>query len=113
EGYRQALREFGLDVDDKLVFQAGRSVEDGAAATLQMINEAPEVTAVQTVNDRVAVGCVETLLKQGIKVPDDISVAGFGNVLLSQHFRIPLTTIRQPKYRLGAAAMEVMQQLLS
>jgi len=113
EGYRRALRESGLDVDDKLLFQAGRSIEEGAAATLQMINEAPDVTAVQAVNDRVAVGCVETFLRQGIRVPEDVSVVGFGNIVLSQHFKIPLTTIRQPKYRLGAAAMEAMQQLLN
>ena len=112
EGHRRALREFGLDVDDRLLFQAGRSVEEGEAAALQIINEAPDITAIQAVNDTVAVGVVETLMKQGIRVPDDISVVGFGNILLSRYFRIPLTTIRQPKYRLGAAAVEAMQQLL-
>jgi DNA-binding LacI/PurR family transcriptional regulator len=113
EGYRRGLREFGLDVDDKLLYQAGRSVDDGAAAALQLINEAPDVTAIQCVNDMVAVGVIETLLSQGIKVPEEMSVVGFGNILLSRHFRVPLTTIRQPKYRLGVAAMEAMQQLLS
>jgi DNA-binding LacI/PurR family transcriptional regulator len=112
EGYRRALREFGLDVDDRLLFQAGRSVEHGEAAALQILNEAPDITAIQAVNDTVAVGIVETLLKQGIRVPEDISVVGFGNILLSRHFRVPLTTIRQPKYRLGLAAVELMQQLL-
>jgi LacI family transcriptional regulator len=112
EGYRRALREAGLDVDEKLVFQAGRSIEDGEKATLQMINEASDATAVQTVNDMLAVGCAETLLKQGLDIPGDISVVGFGNILMSQHFRVPLTTSRQPKYRLGAAAIDAMQQLL-
>jgi LacI family transcriptional regulator len=112
EGYRKALREAGQDVDDKLVFQAGRSIEDGAKAALQMINEGSDATAVQTVNDMLAVGCAETLLKQGLKIPGDISVVGFGNILMSQHFSVPLTTSRQPKYRLGAAAVEAMQQLL-
>jgi DNA-binding LacI/PurR family transcriptional regulator len=112
EGYRRALREAGLDVDDKLVFQAGRSIDDGAKAALQMINEGSDATAVQTVNDMLAVGCAETLLKQGMKIPGDISVVGFGNILMSQHFCVPLTTSRQPKYRLGSAAVEAMQQLL-
>lgn len=112
EGYRRALREAGLDVDDKLVFQAGRSIDDGAKAALQMINEGSDATAVQTVNDMLAVGCAETLLKQGLEIPRDMSVVGFGNILLSEHFRVPLTTSRQPKYRLGAAAIEAMQQLL-
>ncbi len=111
-GYRRALREAGLDVDDKLVFQAGRTIEEGAKTALQMINESSDATAVQTVNDSVAVGCATELLKQGLSIPQDISVAGFGNILLSEHFRVPLTTVSQPKLRLGEAAVEAMQQLL-
>ncbi len=112
EGYRRALREAGLEVDDRLVFQAGQTIDDGAKAGMQMINESTDATAVQAVNDVVAVGCAETLLNQGFKIPQDISVAGFGNVLLGVHFRVPLTTTRQPKFRLGAAAVDAMQVML-
>jgi DNA-binding LacI/PurR family transcriptional regulator len=112
EGYRRALREAGLDVDDRLVFQAGRTIEDGAKAALQMINESSDATAVQAINDVVAVGCAETLLSHGRKIPEDISVAGFGNILLGAHFRVPLTTTKQPKFRLGSAAVDAMQELL-
>ena len=112
EGYRRALREAGLDVNEKLIFQSGRTMDDGAKAALQMINEAGDVTAVQAVNDTVAIGCAQTLLNQGLRIPEDISVVGFGNILLSEYFRVPLTTIRQPKFRLGIAAMEIMLQLL-
>ncbi len=112
EGYRRALREAGIEVDDRLVFQAGRTIEEGAKAAAQMINEGSDATAVQAINDVVAVGCAETLLSHGLKIPRDISVAGFGNILLGAHFRVPLTTTRQPKFRLGAAAVEVMQDLL-
>ena len=106
------MREAGLDVDDRLVFQAGRTIEDGAKAALQMINESSDATAVQAINDVVAVGCAETLLSHGLKIPEDISVAGFGNILLGAHFRVPLTTTHQPKFRLGSAAVDAMQALL-
>jgi LacI family transcriptional regulator len=112
EGYRRALREANLDVDDRLVFQAGGTIDDGTKAALQMLNEVCDATAVQAVNDLVAIGCAATLLAQGLKIPEDISVAGFGNILLTEHFRVPLTTVRQPKLRLGVAAMEMMMQLL-
>jgi LacI family transcriptional regulator len=112
EGYRRALRESNLDVDDRLVFQAGGTIDDGTKAALQMLNEVCDATAVQAVNDLVAIGCAATLLAQGLKIPEDISVAGFGNILLTEHFRVPLTTVRQPKLRLGVAAMEMMMQLL-
>lgn len=112
EGYRRALREANLEVDDKLVFQAGGTIEDGTKAALQMLNENCHATAVQAVNDLVAIGCGATLLAQGLKIPGDISIAGFGNILMAEYFRVPLTTVRQPKYRLGAAAVEMMGQLL-
>jgi LacI family transcriptional regulator len=47
-----------------------------------------------------------------MKIPDRLSITGFGNFPTSEFFRVPLTTIRQPPYRLGAAAMESMLQLL-
>ena len=77
-----------------------------------MISESSDATAVQAVNDVVAVGCAETLLSHGLRIPQDISVAGFGNILLGAHFRVPLTTTRQPKFRLGSAAVGAMQELL-
>ena len=112
EGYRRALRAANLDVDDKLVFHAGSTIEDGVKAALQMLNEACDATAVQAVNDLVAIGCADTFLNQGLRIPHDRSIVGFGNILTAEYFRVPLTTIRQPKFRLGVAAMEMMRQLL-
>ena len=112
EGYRRALREAGIEVDDRMVFAAGNTIEDGIKATLQMLNEDCHPTAVQAVSDLVAIGCAETLLAQGFKIPADVSLAGFGNILPAEFYRVPLTTVRQPKYRLGIAAMEAMKSLL-
>jgi LacI family transcriptional regulator len=112
EGYRRALREAGMDVDDDLVFQAGGTVEDGAKAAMQMLNESCDATAIQATNDMVAVGCANALLDQGIRIPEDLSIIGFGNILTSKYFRVPLTTVRQPKFRLGIAAVEAMLQIL-
>ena len=112
EGYRRALREAGQEVDDKLVFHSGATIEDGIKAALQLLNEGCQPTAIQAVNDLVAIGCAETLFNQGIKIPEEISIAGFGNVLTAEHYRVPLTTVRQPKHRLGVAAIEKMLKLM-
>ena len=112
EGYRRAFREVNLEVDDKLVFAAGSTLEDGAKAALQMLNEGCHPTAVQAVSDLVAIGCAETLLKQGLKIPGDISIAGYGNILAAEFYRVPLTTVSQPKHRLGLAAVELMMSLI-
>jgi DNA-binding LacI/PurR family transcriptional regulator len=113
EGYRRALREAGFDCNEKLIFQSGNTIEDGAKAALEFLNEAAPATAIQCDNDLVAIGAADTLLNQGVKIPDDLSLAGFGNILVAEYFRVPLTTVRQPKHRLGLAAMEVLQKLLA
>lgn len=107
-GYKRALRDAGIEMDDRLVFNAGGTVEEGEAVALQMLNERAQFTAIQAVNDLVAIGAANTFLKQGLSIPRDFSLMGFGNSLISEHFRIPLTTVRQPKYRLGEAAMELL-----
>ncbi|HEY3855790.1 MAG TPA: LacI family DNA-binding transcriptional regulator [Verrucomicrobiae bacterium] len=111
EGYRRALREAQIELDDKLIFNAGTWIDDGEKAALQALNESALMTAIQAANDMVAIGAANVFLNQGIRIPHDLSVAGFDNILLSEHFRIPLTTARQPKLRLGLAAMEIMQKL--
>ena len=112
EGYKRALREAGLEAEDRFVFQAGNTIEDGAKAALQFVNESTNATAIQAVNDLVAIGCASTFLDQGIKIPGQLSVMGFGNVLTSEYFRVPLSTVRQPKFRLGVAAADTMFKLL-
>lgn len=112
EGYRRALREAGMDVDDSMVFQAGSTTEDGVKAAAQLLNESCDATAVQATTDLVAIGFADTLLNQGVKIPQDMSVVGFGNTITSEYFRVPMTTVRQPKFRLGLAAIEMMLQLL-
>jgi LacI family transcriptional regulator len=111
EGYRRALREFQVDADDRLIFNAGATIGEGEKAALQALNESVSMTALQAANDLVAIGAANVLLNQGVRIPQDVSVAGFGNITLSEHFRVPLTTARQPKMRLGVAAMEIMQAL--
>ncbi|MEY4200657.1 MAG: hypothetical protein RLZZ265_2397 [Verrucomicrobiota bacterium] len=107
-GYKKALREARVEFDDRLVFPAGATIEEGEKAALQFLQESTGATAVQAINDLVAIGAANVLLQQGVRIPQDISLTGFGNVLVGEHFRVPLTTVRQPKFRLGVAAMEVM-----
>src|SRR5688500_6279772 len=112
DGYRRALREHQFEVDENLIFSAGTSIEEGETAALQMLNEGTRPTAIQACNDMVAIGAATLFLRQGLKIPDDISIVGFGNILLCEHFTVPLTTVHQPKFRIGEAAMESMRRLL-
>lgn len=111
EGYLRALREQAIEPDDHLIFSAGATMEDGAKAALQMLNEGVSVTALQAAADLVAMGAANVFLNQGTRIPEDLSVAGYGNLWMGEHFRVPMTTVRQPKYRLGKAAMDLMERL--
>lgn len=113
DGHVRALREAGIERDDAFFFQAGTSLEDGEKAALQLLDERPGVTAIRAANDLVAIGAATVLLRQGIRIPEDVSITGFGNILLSEHFRVPLTTARQPKFRLGLAAIETLKLLMA
>lgn len=113
EGYRSALREAQIEYDDRLIYTAGPTIEEGAKAALQFMDEQCAATAIQAVNDLVAIGAASVLLDQGVRIPQDLSVTGFGNILTSEYFRVPLTTVRQPKFRLGVAAMETMKKVLA
>ncbi|HOY59189.1 MAG TPA: LacI family DNA-binding transcriptional regulator [Verrucomicrobiota bacterium] len=112
EGYRRALRKAGLEVDDGLIFHAGETMEDGMKAAAQMLGESAAATAVQGVNDQVAMGAATVFFDRGLRIPQDFSVVGCGNIPFSECFRVPLTTVRQPKYQLGLAAAGMMQALL-
>jgi len=112
EGYRRALREAQIELEDSLIFNSGGTIEEGEKAALQMLNENPRATAIQTTNDLTAIGAATVFLNQGMKIPEELSVVGFGNFLISEHFRVPLTTVRQPKLRMGVAAMDSMLRLL-
>lgn len=111
-GYRRALREAGIEPDDNLLFPGGSTIDDGAKAATQLLADARGATAVQASSDLVAIGCGNVLLDHGLRIPEDISLVGFGNILSAAFFRVPLTTVRQPKRRLGNAAMDLMSRLL-
>jgi LacI family transcriptional regulator len=96
---------------DTRVFLAGRDIEAGRHAMTQAISEKADFTAVVAFNDSVAIGAIETLLKQGVRVPEDVSVAGFGDGLLAENFRVPLTTVRVPQMEMGEAALRLALEL--
>lgn len=68
----------------------------------------PEVTAIFAANDAIAFGAMRALMEAGRSVPRDFSVVGFDNVEMSSVTSPPLTTVHQPKYEMGRAAMEMI-----
>ncbi|ACJ75148.1 transcriptional regulator, LacI family [Thermosipho africanus TCF52B] len=63
-------------------------------------------------NDLIAYGVIDAIEEKGYRVPDDVSVTGFDDILFSKHFKPPLTTIRQPKYKMGMKAAELLIKII-
>ncbi|MBM3822880.1 MAG: LacI family transcriptional regulator [Verrucomicrobia bacterium] len=112
EGYRRALREAGLTQDDKCLYNAGTSMEEGEAAALQFLHERCAATAIVAINDMVAAGVMSVLTQQGISVPRQVSVVGAGNFHFSDKLPSPLTTMHLPKFSLGTAAVDLLLKQL-
>jgi LacI family transcriptional regulator len=90
------------------VLRGPHSIESGYEMTRRLMEKHPELTALFAANDAMAFGAVRALLELGKRIPDDISVVGFDNVDLAAIIHPPLTTIHQPKYETGKAAVEML-----
>jgi DNA-binding LacI/PurR family transcriptional regulator len=106
-GYRQALAEAGLPVDEALIEAGSFDAASGHAAAAALL-ERTSFTAVFVASDVVALGAIRGLRLAGLGVPDDVSVIGFDDVALAEHFDPPLSTVRVPARALGEAAGRVL-----
>jgi LacI family transcriptional regulator, galactose operon repressor len=107
-GYRDALRDAGLAFRDEYVGMGDFYLDSGvrAAADLLALDEPP--TAIAAASDLMAVGALRAASAAGARVPDDLSVVGFDDIMLAAHLEPALTTIRQDKAGLGAAAARAL-----
>jgi DNA-binding LacI/PurR family transcriptional regulator len=103
EGYHRALRAHG--VQQTYIQPSGLSRESGYEAAGQLLDRAPEVTAVFGCNDLTAIGVISAARDRGLDVPGDLSVIGFDNISLAQEITPALTTIHVHKTWLGAISV--------
>ncbi|EHE9874518.1 DNA-binding transcriptional regulator CytR [Escherichia coli] len=105
QGYVQALRRCGIMVDPQYIARGDFSFEAGSKAMQQLLDLPQPPTAVFCHSDVMALGALSQAKRQGLKVPDDLSIIGFDNIDLTQFCDPPLTTIAQPRYEIGREAM--------
>jgi LacI family transcriptional regulator len=107
-GYLDGLRQSGIEHAARLVVAGDNSVKSGeAAAEILLALERPP-TAIFAANDDMAAGVLRVALRKGLRIPDDLSVAGFDDSALASHVFPSLTTIRQPLARMAERAVEAL-----
>jgi LacI family transcriptional regulator len=105
EGFRQALDEAGIALPPDHIVQCDFTRDGGAAAIGALLAQAPGITAIFALNDSMAVGALAALRGRGIRVPEQISVAGFDDIPITRDVVPALSTVRLPMVELGARAI--------
>lgn len=109
-GYRQALREAGLPIDETLILRGDFHPASGRAAARAMLQRNEPPTAIFACNDLMAIGALQAAVELGLRVPEDLAIVGYDDIELAS-FSIPaLTTIAQPKVEIGQRAVETLLQ---
>jgi DNA-binding LacI/PurR family transcriptional regulator len=112
--YREAMEAAVKSLGRPLkIIEGQNDVESGERAIQRMLTEASLPTAVLCSNDVTAMGALRTLLKCGLRVPEDVAVIGADNIPFSALSHPPLTTVRIPRERLGGLALELLREMLT
>lgn len=108
EIYRQKMSDFGIPPEEHLVVSCDNTLEDGFAAAARMIANPARPTAIIGMNDLVAYGAFQAVLSQGLRVPEDVSVAGFDDDAMFRILTPALTTGRVDGAGFGAQAVRLI-----
>jgi len=106
--YRQALEEANIPVEENLIIHCGPSMQDGYEAAYQLLQQAHRPTAVIALNDLLGMATIRAASDLGLKIPDELSVAGFDDIPFA-NFVVPrLTTIASNPEKNGRDAVQLL-----
>lgn len=114
QGYLQALEDNGIKFNPDYIIRGFYEKEGGYNAVKQFIRQFPGdiPDAFLSGNDLSAIGCIEALESEGLRVPTDVSVMGFDDVEIARYHKPPLSTVRNPISRQGVLAVQHMVDLI-
>ncbi|HZG77667.1 MAG TPA: LacI family DNA-binding transcriptional regulator [Paenibacillus sp.] len=112
QGYRQAMADAGLPVREDWVVECEISVEEGYRAMRDILGTGDRPTAVFCATDLMAIGAMNCLLDQGLRIPEDVSVFGFDGSFVSSIFRPRLTTVEYSATEVGMTAARHLMKLI-
>jgi DNA-binding LacI/PurR family transcriptional regulator len=112
-GYRTALKEMGIRYAPKLVVSGESTLASGERAMSELLTLPTPPTAVFCYDDITALGAYWAIQRFGLRIPHDISVAGFDGLFFAAFLQPSLTTVEQPMHEMGERAMKLLLELLS
>lgn len=106
--FRETLRDMSVSFDERLAAQGSFLRHSGAEAARALLKTGLSFDALFCVNDRMALGAIEVLRENGLRVPQDVAVAGFDGIEEGRYLSPPLTTVIQPLAELGCRAVDLL-----
>lgn len=106
-GYKQALIDHGLELDENLVIESRSRVEAGRKTMKQLLALAKLPDAIFSSSDFSALGAIQEIKEHGLKVPDDISIVGFSNEPFTRFMELSITSVDQSPIEMGKIAAQV------
>jgi LacI family transcriptional regulator len=97
----------------RITFSAAFTEGEGARACIELLAQAPEISAIVAANDRLAIGCYDALEARGLRCPEDVSIVGFNDMPFVDRLRPPLTSVRVPQREIGTVAADLLLKQLS
>ena len=107
-GFRQALFEAGIEVDENLIAKADFTTFSGLNVTNHLLEMENRPTAIFACSDLMAYGAMKSAYNHGLKIPDELSIVGFDDIFMSKYTLPPLTTVRQPIPELSEEAVNCL-----
>lgn len=114
-GYREALRDHGIEIDDDLVKycqHGGMIASEVEEAVNELFNLANPPDAIFASADKLTTGCLRNLKARNLLVPDDIGLIGYSNTDLTELLDPPLSVIKQPAFEMGEVATSLLLQVI-
>jgi DNA-binding LacI/PurR family transcriptional regulator len=113
KGYEDALREEGIAADETWICEAAPTMEAGYQAMKAIFARDAAADAVYCGCDLIAIGVMECIFERGLRVPQDVRVASYDDIEFAAYLKVPLTTVRQPKFMIGELGARMMIDKLS
>jgi LacI family transcriptional regulator len=111
KGYRDALTQAGIEIDESLILPGDFSTQTGYERALQLLSLSPPPTAIFASNDQSAIGVLQAADELGLGIPDNLSLIGFDNISEAGH--LGLTTVDQHLAEMGYVATQMLIKLVN
>lgn len=108
EGYKEALRENGIEIKEGYIRKAGLEVEGASASTKSLLEDHPEVTAIFSTNDLMTEGVLSYFKQKNVKCPEEIALVGFDDPEWAASFNPSITSVAQQPYEMGYQAAQLL-----